>query len=261
VPFFNANSEVEQGFLQYCEALGIAIHRKTIIEYDGTSGGAEFLYLTLKDDEGRCIDEEKLRFIDKSTACPGGGDFGICCRGARQVGAVALNPSCLDRLAILGVAVARHPFVPKIYLLSRELAQVLIELKATGCEIAPCDCTPWGSSVGGDCPCYQLRIIERTDGPAKLGQVRMGKRCPVCGAAKLFLSSEERYFFAHDLKRVDFQICSSFEGENVGRFETSAGFPIVSERMFRELLRRNTNGLDRYSTDPPIQHAVVQVRA
>jgi hypothetical protein len=38
------------------------------------------------------------------------------------------------------------------------------------------------------------------------------------------------------------------------------GFPIVSQRVFDLLLKLNVQGLDQYSTDPPIKHAVVQLR-
>ena len=88
----------------------------------------------------------------------------------------------------------------------------------------------------------------------------MGKRCPVCGVTKMFISSSERYFHRGDLKRADFQICRLYAADNVGQFEILNGFPIASQRIFNVLLKRKIKGLDRCSTDPPIRHAVVPGR-
>jgi hypothetical protein len=49
-----------------------------------------------------------------------------------------------------------------------------------------------------------------------------------------------------------------YAADNVGQFEILNGFPIVSQRIFNLLLDLKIKGLARYSTDPPIQHAVVQ---
>jgi len=76
----------------------------------------------------------------------------------------------------------------------------------------------------------------------------------------MFVASSERYFHNGDLKVTDFQICRLYAADNVGPFEILHGFPIVSQRIFNLLFALKVKGLDRYSTDPPIQHAVVQVR-
>src|SRR4051812_42805087 len=85
VPFFEAESEVESHFTEFCKRMGVVIRRKTIVEYDGRPGpGAEYLYLAIKSDDGVCIEKRNLGFMDMSSACPGGGAFGICGRGAKQ---------------------------------------------------------------------------------------------------------------------------------------------------------------------------------
>lgn len=76
----------------------------------------------------------------------------------------------------------------------------------------------------------------------------------------MFLGSSERYFHNGDLKPTDFQICRLYAADNLGQFEIINGFPIVSQRIFNLLLKLKVKGLDRYTTDPPIKHAVVQVR-
>jgi hypothetical protein len=76
----------------------------------------------------------------------------------------------------------------------------------------------------------------------------------------MFLSDSGRYFHAGDLRKVDIQSCRQYYADNVGGFEIINGFPIISQRVFDLLLSLKVKGLDRYSTDPPVQHAVVQVR-
>jgi hypothetical protein len=249
-PYFEANSELERDFLRYCEASNLTVHKGTLIEYDreATETG-KFLFLCVKDDGGDCISESGLGFVDSSAACPGGDAFGICGRGARQVDKVSIRSQGGQKIQTLGLLTARHPNVPKIYLSSAEVAEVLTKAKASGCEIVPT----------GRQDCYQLRITAETAGPTRIGNARMGRRCPVCGVAKMFLSSSERYFHRGDLKPTDFQICRLYAADNVGQFEILNGFPIVSQRIFNLLLELKIEGLDRYSTDPPIQHAVVQV--
>jgi len=130
------------------------------------------------------------------------------------------------------------------------VGEALIKAGANGCDIVPTDSPN----------CCQLRITAETAGPVRVGHARMGKRCPVCGVAKMFISSSERYFHRGDLKRADFQICRLYAADNVGQFEILNGFPIASQRIFNVLLKLKIRGLDRYSTDPPIRHAVVQCR-
>jgi hypothetical protein len=58
------------------------------------------------------------KFIDMSHACPGGGDFGICDRVARQVGSPAVGDKGFRLLHDLDLLVTSLPRVPKIYLVS-----------------------------------------------------------------------------------------------------------------------------------------------
>jgi hypothetical protein len=250
VPFFEVNSEMEREFLWFCEASNISTYKKTIIEYDGKTTESEgFLYLVVKDDNGACVAEDQKSFLDLSAACPGGGIFGTCGRGAKQVDRVSVMPEGVEQVTKLGLLSTKHPNVPKIYLLSTVVADALRTAGATGIEIVPTDTSH----------CYQLRIIAETIGRARIGQARMGKRCPVCGVAKLFFGNSERCFHPGDLKALDFQNCRSYQADNVGQFEILNGFPIVSQRIFNLLLGLRIRGLGRYSTDPPIQHAIVQV--
>jgi hypothetical protein len=250
VPFFTANSDAEQEFLRFCEAANLRTQRKTIIEFDHkTTETDRFIYLVAKNDDGACVAENATRFLDLSTACPGGGAFGTCGRFAKQVDRVPLIPTGLELVTRLGLVSASHPSVPRIYLLSVAVADALRTAGATGCEIVPTN-TP---------NCCQLRVITETAGPARIGQARMGKQCPICGVAKLFFGSSERCFHPGDLSPADFQNCRFYEADNVGQFEILNGFPIISQRIFHLLSGLKVRGLGRYSTDPPIQNAVVQV--
>lgn len=250
-PYFEANSELEREFLRYCEASNLTVHKGTLIEYDRNITEADkFLFLCLKNDNGACIPESGQSFVDSSAACPGGDPFGNCGRGAKQVGKVAVRPQGFQKIKTLGLLIARYPNVPTVYLASAEVGEALTKAKASGCEIVPTDHPD----------CYQLRITAETSGPARIGDARMGKRCPVCGVAKLFFGSSERYFHNGDLKPTDFQICRLYAADNVGQFEILNGFSIVSQRIFNLLLDLKLKGLDSYTTDPPIQHAVVQMR-
>lgn len=252
VPFFEANSEAEKEFVRFCHVAKLALNKKTLVEYDRAGTEADkFLFLCLKNDNGACIPENGHSFVDSSAACPGGDPFGNCGRGAKQVGKVAVRPQGFQKIKTLGLLITRHPNVPTVYLASTEVAEALTKANATGCEI-----------VSTDNPdCCQLRITAETTGPTRIGNARMGRRCPVCGVAKMFMSSSERYFHRGDLKPTDFQICRLYAADNVGQFEILNGFPVVSQRIFNLLLDLKIKGLDRYTTDPPIQHAVVQVRA
>ncbi len=251
VPFFEANSEVEREFLRFCDASNLPIHKQTLIEYDGKMTEADrFLFLVVKRDDGACISANQQRFLDLSAACPGGGAFGTCSRGAKQIDKVSVIPEGVEQVMTQGLLSASHPDVPRIYLLSAPVADALRTAGATGCEIVPTDTLK----------CCQLRITTETAGPARIGHTRMGKRCPVCGTAKMFIGSSERYFHNGDLKPTDFQICRTYAGDNVGQFEILNGFPIVSQRIFNVLCAQKVKGLAQYSTDPPIQHAVVPFR-
>jgi len=252
VPFFEAGSEAEHEFLRLCQTSNLLAYKKTVIEYGpGTTRPDRFLYLVVKDDGGACIAQNQERFLDLSTACPGGGAFGTCGRGAKQIDKVALMPEGVEVIRTLGLLSASRPNVPRIYLASATVADALTKARATGLEIAPTD-TP---------DCHQLRITAETAGPTRIGQARMGKRCPICGVATLFVGSSERYFHPGDLKLGDFQACRSYLADNVGQFEILNGFPIISQRIFDLLVGLKVKGLDRYSTDPPIRHAMVQVHS
>jgi hypothetical protein len=251
VPFFVADSEAEREFLRFCYAFNFVTHRKTLIEYSGQGSGADrFLYLCLKGDDGSCVSPDIRSFVDLSAACPGGGPVGLCGRGARQVDKVSVKPEGVERVTKLGFLTSWYPNMPTVFLTSAAVADALANAEATGCEIAPTDAPD----------CYQLRITAETSGPAHIGHAQMGKRCPVCGVAKMFIGSSERYFLHGDLKPVDFQTCRIYEADNIGQFEIINGFPIVSQRIFNLLLALKVKGLYRYTTDPPIKHAVVQVR-
>jgi hypothetical protein len=252
VPFFEAESKSEGDFLAFCGTADIATHRQTILEYDGKEGAESdrFIYLALKSDDGNCVARDGEGFVDWSAACPGGGAFGTCGAGAKQVAQVLLKPEGIDRIGRLGFLSSRQPSVPRVLLISSPIRDALLKARATGCEIIPTD-TPG---------CSQLRITTETPGPTRIGSARMGKRCPCCGRAKMFLANSERYFHRGDLAPVDFQFCRIYWADNVGQFEILNGFPIVSQRIFDLLLKLKVRGLDRYTTDPPVRHAVVQVR-
>lgn len=250
VPFFEAGSAVEKEFEQFCASSGLVPHRKSIIEYDGK--GAEegnFIFLCPKDDKGACIDiEHQHEFIDATSACSGGGAFGVCGRGAQQTKTISVKPRGIDVVSELGMVSPRHPQVPQIYLVTSAVAAQLKNAQATGCELLPTNSPE----------CFQLRISEGTRGPVRIGRARMGKRCPACGAAKMFLSDSERYFHPEDLQSIDFQICRSYHATNVGDFEIINGFPIISQRIFK--LLRPICSFSFYSSDPRIRHAIVQIR-
>jgi hypothetical protein len=257
VPYFVADSSLEQKFREYCLKHALAFLTQTIVEYGGPSTDNEgFIHLTLKDDQGKCFRGSHWEFIDSGLACPGGGPFGLCGRGVRQIGAVAIDPRAANYIESLGIVRASLPMgpvtiYPTFILISSEIARVLMDSGVTGCEIDPCKGTAG--------TCFQLRITAKTRGPARIGNVRMGKRCPVCGAAKLFFSDRQRYFRKTDLLEVDFQICRTLCGDNVGQFDVIEGSPIVSRRVFDLMVKLGVKGLGRYATDPPIRYAVVQV--
>src|SRR5215510_12211155 len=67
VPFFEAESEAEVKFLQFCHGGGFPIQKRTIIEYNrNCAQNVQFLYLCLKDDRSRCITQVVPEFIDFS---------------------------------------------------------------------------------------------------------------------------------------------------------------------------------------------------
>jgi hypothetical protein len=161
-----------------------------------------------------------------------------------------VKPEGVEKLRKMGMLIASFPMVPSIILLSETVANALENSGVTGCEIV-------ATETQG---CRQLRIMAETSGPTRVGTVRMGRRCPACGVAKMFLSDSERHFHARDLRKVDIQSCRQYYADHVGGFEIINGFPIISQRVFDLLLSLKVKGLDRYTTDPPVQHAVVQVR-
>ena len=253
MPYFESGSESETGFLRFCSSHGYQTNRKTILEYNPrcNDSDAPFLYLCLKDDRGRCVVDLEPDFIDMSRACPGGESFGICNRGAEQNGDVSISDGGTKVLMQYDFVVARFPFVPKLHFVSQRLEQIFRDARPTGCEIVRCN---------SDTPSFQMRIQAKTRMPVKVGSARISKRCPRCGAVKLMFSSEERYFRQGDLEEVDFQTCDRYETDNVGTFYIPNAFPIVSRRIFELLLQHDIQGVDRYTTDPPVRHAVVQIR-
>jgi hypothetical protein len=63
VPFFEAGSDTERVFLDYCRKGGFPVQGKSVAEYqpnkrDRGNDAVEYLYLTLKDDRGLCIPQE-----------------------------------------------------------------------------------------------------------------------------------------------------------------------------------------------------------
>jgi hypothetical protein len=252
VPFFEAGSQAEQDFLKFCSGAGYSPQQKTITAYEPgkPNDDVRYLYLTLKDDRGRCIPDRNPDFIDLSAACPGSENFGICNRGARQTGRVVVAEAGYRLIDELDFIVTQFPLVPKIYLISEKLAQLFANAKATGCEILPCK----SQSV-----CYQLSIVAKTTRPVKVGQTRISKRCSICGSVKLMFSNKERFFCESDLTNVDFQLCDLYETENAGTFSFPFSFPIVSKRIFDLLVDNKVKGLNRYTTDPPIKYAAVQI--
>jgi hypothetical protein len=258
VPYFHADSKKLEAFEQFCASRQLPVRKKTLIEYDGIQNGhAEFLYLRLRDDGGHCISPGPS-FVDQSAACPGGGPFGVCGRGAKQIGIVKIERGGLKRIQNLGFIQTRHPWLPRILLISEEIARTLEGAKATGCEISPCDNFSHSSETSPEAKCYQLQITGQTLGPVRIGEAKLGKHCPVCRAVKLFFATRERYFLRNDLTNSDFQLCTEYQSDNAGSFETIAGFPIVSRRIFDLLLSHKVYGIDNYSSDPPVRHAVVQ---
>ena len=250
VPFFEAGSQAEQDFLKFCA--GYSPQQKTIIAYEPGVGNDDvrYLYLTLKDDRGSCIPDRSPDFIDLSVACPGSESFGICNRGARQTGRAVVAEAGYRLIHELDFIVTQFPLVPKIYLISEKLAQLFASAKATGCDIVPCK---------SERVCYQLSILAKTAKPVKVGQTRISKRCSICGSVKLMFSNKERFFCEGDLTSADFQLCDLYETENAGTFSIPFGFPIVSKRIFDLLLQNNIKGLNRYTTDPPVKYAAVQI--
>lgn len=250
-PFFVACSESERAFLELCAEWGLPPRKKTIIEHDGKAGGPPgFLYLTVKDDDGACVQENEALFATRENGCAGGGAFGECGRDSKQTGRVSVRAQGLGLVAKLGMLSARRPFVPRIYLVSGAVADALRNAEATGCKTLETDHPD----------CYQLCITAETIGPARIGDAQMGTRCPGCGAAKLFFGSSERCFHPGDLSAADFQICRAYHADNAGQFDILNGFPIISQRLFDVLVGLRVRGLAWYAMDPPIRHAMVQVR-
>ena len=249
VPYFEAKSESECKFLDYCASLNIAHRRQTVVEYGGSASTATLLYfcVTVDDDNWFKEDEGLLKTFDNG--CPGGGIFGECHQGAAQIGELAIRPNMIKKLMSYGIVSPRNPFLPRIYLLSAPVANNLKSTAPTGCEI-----------IATNVPdCFQLKICAESMGPARVGTARIGKRCPVCGAAKMFLADSETYFEQADLSKTDFQTCRMFQSENAGSFQLNGGFAMTSARAFNSLAKIAKRGLRRYSTDPPINTAVVKV--
>ena len=161
VPYFTTDSEAEKSFLRYCEDHDYRLRKKTILayEYGVQDDVTSHLYLSVKDDLGLCIAEPDPSFIDFSSACPGGGSYGVCNRGAKIAGEPTVSEPGLDRLEALDIVMPRLPTAPKLYLLSDRLARILTDAKATGCSINRCKIRPPSSRR-----CFELRITGRALG-------------------------------------------------------------------------------------------------
>jgi len=251
IPYFTDGSDEEREFLSYCINGRHKFERRTIVEYTGSdSDPLKFLYLVIKDDRGACIGQDATSFIDYSAACPGDESSGDCGDGAKQIGELQINESGLDLIAKNGLVSTRNPSVPSIILVSNSVMDALEDSNATGVEFRPTNSSD----------CFQLCITGRTLGPTRVGKVNLGFTCAKCGLVQSFTGSEERYFENDDIGPEDFQICEGVAGDNVEPFRVLNGFPIVAQRIFDVFLKMKLKGLDRYTTDPPIKHAVVQVR-
>ena len=262
-PCFVAGSEQEKRFQEYCRDHGLSPCPQTILEYRGPEprDAGLFLYLCLKGDKnGKCVSEEKPSFIDYSEACPAGGAFAVCDRGAKQAEPALIRREGLSIVTELGFIHTQYPFRPALFLISPAVRGLLVDLRVTGCEIVPCKVDP-PVNTDASPECYQLIITSHTIGPAQVGDVRVTRQCPNCGAVGAFAHGSERSFRASDLSPVDFQMCDLYEASSVGRFHIMSPFPIISQRVFDVLLRNKIKGLFRYATDPPIKHVVVQVRS
>jgi hypothetical protein len=266
IPFFLAGSDEERRFLAFCEGEDLRVIKRTVVEYLGSCLDStceqkdKFLYLCLKSDEAKCIPDERPGFVDYSSACPGGGSFAICDRGARQVKTAVIQGDGASLISELDFVITEFPLRPSIFILSPRLKSILSDLSPTGCEITPCEVVPKSTNQVGSAECYQLEITMKTPGPAQIGKARIGSQCPNCGVVGGFSSDTERYFRPADIASVDFQTCDLYEATNIGQFHILSPFPIVSQRIFDVLLANKVKGLLRYATDPPIKHAVVQIK-
>jgi len=172
----------EREFLRFCEVSNLKPCKQTIIEYGRESSEANrFIFLCLKPDDGACVSTDTTSFVDVSTACPGGGAFGTCGRGAKQVGKVSIKPQGIEQITEFGLLSASYPNVPRVLLVSATVGEALSKAGVSGCEISPTD-TP---------NCCQLRITVETAGPARIGHARMGPGV-VSRHSTICLPSEKR---------------------------------------------------------------------
>jgi hypothetical protein len=179
----------------------------------------------------------------------------------KQAGPMELSVSKYPIIEAKGIVQAGGWDFPVCHLLSQSVATALMDAGATGCEILECKLVGNESEIERCGKVFQFRITDSSLAPCGLGTVTMGLVCPGCGCVKSFMTDTERAFTEAALRSVDFQICSSYRAKNMGPFQILNGFPIASERIFKVLQESAAGGLTRYSTDPPVKYAAVDVRA
>jgi hypothetical protein len=255
VPYFRDSSKLESAFVQYCAQAKLTFRKMSLTEYEPGAQQNGFVYLSVKNDRGLCIDGNLDAFVDPSSGCPGKHDD-YCGWGVKQYAAPIVSTKAAPVLERLGICTTWQPRQPVIYLVSEKVASLLMAQQVTGCELIQCRLAGTHSPQ----PVFQLKVLCRTKAPAWVGTAQSMRHCPTCGAAKSFLITQERTFHRADLHQADFQLCDHYSSENLGQFALRhGGIAIVSARIIDLFVKNGVKGLTRFSTDPPVKFAALRL--
>ena len=262
--WFYKDSDVEATFKKECSLAKLKYYEKTILKVTGNAlYDYPYHYLSIATD--KYVYNEEY-FLDFSNICEEKVFF--CGQGIRQINKVVID---YNKSKLLDIMIT--PTRKRLILISKKMKDILDDSKLTGFRTVPClekgreyheidiKLDTYSKEVEGAAKYFQLIITVNPIKPPKIGMLRrLFDQCPKCQRISGFDSTETTYFYRNDLKDVDFQFFTEYSDLKGNTFEISNEIPIISSKTLKILLSNKIKGLTRYTTDPPIQYGVVEIK-
>ncbi|GBC60974.1 hypothetical protein DENIS_1934 [Desulfonema ishimotonii] len=266
VMYFEEGSEEEHSFLALCGEHGLGLIRGTMLKCTGKDlYRYPFHYLTVK--MFRKMNYE-YEFMDFSTACNN------CNTGIHRVGATQVKKIQLDSGQLKSNDILEMPGykAPNIFLISRNLKDLMESENFTGYRLIPClekgrhysekemRSNTQSKKLENEANYFQLIITDKIINPPDIGRFRtLTPPCPVCNTFSNFIEVDEFVFHIKDLQKKDFQILNEYNFKGMGRYHIGGDIPIISSRVLRLFIENKIKGLYRYMTDPPVKYGIVEI--
>jgi hypothetical protein len=263
-PWFYVCSDIEAEFEKECSSYNIDYYRKTILKATGKHlFDYPYFYLTVSTDRNIYTDED---FLDFSNICDEKVFF--CGHGIKQYRKVSID---YDKSKLLDIMIT--PTKLRLLLISRKVKDIIEHNGLTGYRLIPCVekgkkyketdllFDTYSKSIENNAQYFQLIVTEKVSRPPIVGNlIRIFSQCPKCKMVSGFDSDQSTYFNKNDLKNTDFQFYNEYSTSAGDTFLIPNDIYIISSRTLRHFLDNNIKGMTRYTTDPPIQYGVVEIR-